>query len=61
MNCIAIAKSLTTYIPICQTNNFKLAEKAVDYLKKLDPSTVFTIVFGSDDYGVEAAENYLWE
>ena len=61
MNCVAIAKSLTAFIPVVQTNNFKLAEKARDYLKKLCPNDIFTIVFGSDDYGVEPAENYLWE
>lgn len=61
MNCVAIAKSLTTYIPVVQTHNLSLAEKARDYLKRLDPSSVFVIVFGSDDYGVESAENYLWE
>jgi len=61
MNCIAIAKSPTTFIPICQTKDWNLAQKALDYLKRLDSSTVFSIVSGSDDYHVDPAENWSWD
>lgn len=63
MNCVAIATSPITYIPMVQTNDFSLAQKARDYIKThcAKPNDVITIVFGSDDYGVEPAENYLWE
>lgn len=61
MNCVCIAKSLTTFIPIVQTNNFKLAEKARDYIKSLAPDDVISIVSGSDDYGCDRAEDYTWE
>ena len=46
-----------------QTNDFSLAQKARDYIKThcAKPNDIITIVSGSDDYGVEPAENYLWE
>ena len=63
MICVCIALSLTKYIPMVQTTDFALAEKARDYIKKwcAKPGDVISIVSGSDDYGVEAAENYRWE
>ena len=62
MNCVAIALSPIEFIPLVQTEDFSLAEKAMDYIKQhcSKPGDVVTIVSGSDDYGAEAAENYSW-
>ncbi len=63
MTCIAIAKSLISFVPIVQTNDTKLAHKVLGWFKKnhSQDGTIFTLVSGSEDYGVEPAESYLWD
>lgn len=61
MDCVAIAKSLTTFIPIVQSNDVKLIQKARNYIAKISPKDIISIVSGSDDYGCPRAEEYLWE
>lgn len=61
MTCVVLSKSLTTFIPIVKSTNFALCEKARDYIRKMCPNDSINLVFGSDDYPCERAEDYLWE
>ena len=61
MDCVAIAKSLTTFIPLVQSDDVKLIQRARDYIAKMTSKDVISIVSGSDDYGCPRAEEYLWE
>lgn len=63
MTCVAIVKSPISFIPIVQTNDTKLAMKVLDWFMKYasQDGTVFSLVSGSDDYGVDPAESYLWD
>lgn len=56
------AKSLTSAMPIVKTTNWTLAEKAQEYIKKLMPESVITIMTSSvNRENVPFAEEYSLE
>lgn len=59
---IAIATSLTTFIPILSVDgmNFDECKSCMNALKKISPENVYTLVSG-DTYEVSAhAKEYVW-
>lgn len=58
---VALATSLTTYIPMMSVPNFEVGEKVIAELKEISPDDIFTLVSGSDYSNIEPFTKWDWK
>ena len=59
---VAIAKSLSAYIPMLYADSIEQGLQVCKLLKKIEPSEVYTVVSSADlSLELEHVKDYTWE
>ena len=59
---VAIAKSLSSYIPMLYADSIEQGLQVCKLLKKIEPSYVYTVVSSADlSLGLEHVRDYSWK
>ena len=59
---VAIAKSLSSYIPMMYADSIEQGLQVCRLLKQIEPSEIYTVVSSADlSLGLKHVSDYLWE
>lgn len=59
---VAIARSLTSYIPMMYADSIPQGLQVCRLLKKIEPSEIYTVVSSADlSLDLEHVKNYSWD